>query len=112
MGFTDENIQRGNPQMIVEGMAMPILFDGRKMFQHIRKTTEEDLLNLTKVKIIVSSLHDSSSDTFLQSQQKIIKKCRSKIPIEEWRKRLAMAPDDVINHVLDKHIPNSYFVGI
>ena len=45
---------------------------------------------------------NASSDTCLQPQRENIKKSRSKMPIEEWRKRLAMDPDDIINHSLDR----------
>ena len=60
MGFTDANNQSGNPQMIVKCMAMPFLFYGRKMCQH--------MLNLSKVEITVTLPCNPSSDACMQPQ--------------------------------------------
>ena len=50
-GFTDTNNQSDNPQMIVEDMVMAFLLHRRKMHQHTRKPTEEELSNLPEVQI-------------------------------------------------------------
>ena len=53
------------------------------------------------MEIFEPSPFNASSDTCLQPQRENIKKSRSKMPIEEWRKRLAMDPNNIINHSLD-----------
>ena len=88
--------------MIVEEMVVHFLFDDRKVNQHARKPTAEELLTLLEVETTAPTLFDPSGSTHLQPQREKIKKSRSKRPVEEWRKRLSLAPDDVINHSLDK----------
>ena len=51
MGYLDTNDQQGKLQMTVEEMVMTFLFDDRKVHQHIRKLTAEELLTLPEVEI-------------------------------------------------------------
>ena len=101
MDYLDTNIKTGEPKMIVEDMGMSFLFGDRKVFQCIRKPTTEELENLPEVEMAAPASYNPSGSTHLQPQRKNIKKDVSKISIEEWRKRLVLAPDDTINHALD-----------
>ena len=71
MGYLDANDAPGEPKMIVEDMDIPFIFDGRKVFQHIRKPTAEKLENLLEVDIAASTPHNPSSNACLQPQRKI-----------------------------------------
>ena len=51
MGYLDTNSKPGEPHMIVEHMETPFLFDGRNIFQCIRKPTAEKLENLSESEI-------------------------------------------------------------
>ena len=83
MGYLDANDVPGESNMIVEDMEIPFLFYKRKVYQHIRKPMEEELENLLEVKITAPIPYNPSSNTYLQSKHKNIKKARFKIPIKE-----------------------------
>ena len=101
MGYLGASNAPGEPKMIVEDVEIPFLFDGRKALQHTRKPAAEELENLQEVDIVPPTPHGPSSKVFSQPKRKKAKKARSKIPIEEWRKRLALAPDETMSHDLD-----------
>ena len=82
-------------------MEMPFIFDSRKVCQQIRKPTAEEPEIFLEVEITAPAPCNPSGSTHLQPQRKNIRKSRLKTPIEELRKRLALAPDGVINHTLD-----------
>ena len=76
MGHLDANNVPGEPKMIVEDVETPFLFDGRKVFQHIRKPTAEELENMPEVEITAPAQCNPSTTACLEPQRKNMKKAR------------------------------------
>ena len=74
MGCLDANEQPGKPHVMIEGMEMPFLFDGRKVHQKIRKPTAEELVTLPEVEITAPMPYNPSEETCLQPQRRAVKR--------------------------------------
>ena len=67
----------------------------------IRKLTEEELKSLPKLEITAPTPYQPSKSTYLQPNRKKMTKSSSPIPLEERKKRLALAPEDIIKKTLE-----------
>ena len=65
IGYLDANEVPGEPKMIVENIDILFLFDRRKVYQYIRKPTEEEQKNLLEVEITAPTSYNPSSNTYL-----------------------------------------------
>ena len=65
IGYLNINNMPRKPKINVEDIEIPFLFDGRKVYQHIRKPAEEELKFLLEVKITAPAPYNPSSNTYL-----------------------------------------------
>ena len=84
----------GKGGITVNNIFLPFEFDEEKLFYRIQKPTIDDLDTLEHFEL--TSLMSSSITR--RNRKKILP---SDIPMIEWRKRLAMAPEDVVSKTLD-----------
>ena len=85
----------GEPGMKIEDDFIPFNFDGEKLFVNIIYPSESDLQNLQIFEL--TSLLTPSTTT----RRKKSTTLPGDIPMSEWRKRLAMLPEDVIKKTLE-----------
>ncbi|MGH3053473.1 MAG: hypothetical protein ACRDL7_00670, partial [Gaiellaceae bacterium] len=85
----------GNQEISVEGEKLRFEYDGEKLFWKIRKPVQEDFDKLEWFEL-TSPYPD---DVLPRRTRK--KTTPDDIPITEWRKRLAMLPEDVIRRTLE-----------
>jgi hypothetical protein len=100
------NGEVGTQRMIVGGRQVPLEYDGRKMYLNIRRPTEDELNDLETYEI-TSPLPfiPDSEENYITWRRKNAKKDYKKYPggitMDEWRKRLALAPEDVIRKTFE-----------
>ena len=105
IGFEDTKENLGNPSMVVGNTEIPFMFDGRKMYFNLRKPTDKEIRTMVPVILTSPKQYNPKPETYLHKvRRKKTNKILSKIPIEEWRDRLALAPDDVIRKTLQATI--------
>ena len=85
----------GNGGLVIENEFLPFEFDGEKLFYNISKPSQEDIDTLRYFELTSLIPHDTSR----RSRKKIL---AGDIPMVEWRKRLAMTPEDVVHRTLEK----------
>ena len=98
------NNENGKQKMIIEDKEIPLEFDGLKMFLRIRAPTSDEMGRLPTYELTSPStfIPDTGDDheNILTQRRKNIKKKKHDLPgnltMEEWQKRLAYAPEDVI----------------
>ena len=86
----------GEGAIKIEDQKFPFEFDGEKLFYRISKPTQDDLDTLEWFEL-TSPLPDLEYKS-RRNKKKILPE---NISIEEWRKRLAMVPEDVVRKTLD-----------
>ena len=82
IGYRDSNAEIGDPKSSVDNQIMPFNFDGRKLFQSIRKLTEEELRSLTIVEVTSPVPYEPKAETFVPNRKKESNTLK-KVPIEE-----------------------------
>jgi hypothetical protein len=81
----------------VEGELLPYCFDDEKLYWHISKPTQDDMDTLRWIELNPPAL---IGEERIRRQKKV--EIPHNIPWEEWRRRLAMLPEDVVKRtVLD-----------
>ena len=101
---TNARGENGKQIMKIGDRMIPLEFDGLKMFINIRRPTnkEMDELPILELTADVPFQPDSADDhdNIVTNRRKEIKKIEydspGNIPLAEWRKRLAFAPEDVV----------------
>ena len=95
--------ENGLQKMTIEEKDIPLLFDGRKMFVRIRKPTKIEIESLPSYELTAPDVFvpDTTSDhDNITSRRKNMRKPYKIYPggysLAEWRKRLALAPEDVV----------------
>jgi hypothetical protein len=82
--------------LTVEGELLPF-FDNKKLYWHISKPTQDDMDTLRWIELNPPA---SIGEERIRKRKKI--EIPHNIPWEEWRRRLAMLPEDVVKRtVLD-----------
>lgn len=97
----DAHGNKGTQNMIIEHKNVKINFDGRKLYLDIVKPTEDDLRTLETYELTSpeSFIPDGTSCQVNQRRSNTslqYKQYPGGLTMSEWRKRLAMAPPDVI----------------
>jgi len=92
-------IHHGRGVMDVDNEELPFHYDGEKLYYSISKPTQEDL-DAYDCYELTSALE---TDFINHIKPKRGKKAtmHEGIPMEEWRRRLALAPEDVIQKTLE-----------
>ena len=108
-GYCDSNGAPGEPKMTVGETTIPFIFDGRKIMQYIRKPTEEEIKSMVPLEITAPIPYNPDSSTFLVQNRKRVSEALSKVPLEKWRDRLALAPDEIIYKILDERSQSDIF---
>ena len=97
----------GKQVMVVEEKEVPLRYDGRKMFMKIRHPSDEELESLEIVELTSPAQYDPKPDDILQvSNPRRGEKRRygsypGGLSMQEWRKRLALAPEDVVRKTFE-----------
>ena len=98
------NGDNGKQLIIIEDKEIDLEFDGRKMFIKIRLPTGNELTSmpsyeLTSPSVFIPDCGEENED-LRTHRRKHSKRCPERlpggIPLLEWRKRLAYAPEDVV----------------
>ena len=102
IGYEDSKGHPGDPELVVKDQSMPFMCDGRKLFFKNRKPSQEELDSMIPIVLTSPVKYKPEADSYLSStRRRKTKKCDSNVPIEEWRNRLALAPDDVTRRTLN-----------
>ena len=86
----------GEGGLQIEDQFLPFEFDQEKLFFKISKPTQDDLDSLEWFEL--TSPYPILNETSRRNKKKILPE---NIPIDEWRKRLAMLPEDVVRKTID-----------
>ena len=90
----------GTQKMIISDREIPLQYDGRKMFVNIRRPSEEELDLLESYELTSPNefIPDSTDEIISRRKhnQRVYKQYPGGITMDEWRKRLALAPEDVV----------------
>ena len=96
------NNETGTQRMIIDEREIPLIFDGRKAYLNIRRPSVTDLEELETMELTSPIGFNPEEDNPRQVEirrkhyLKKFKKYPGGLSMEEWRNRLALAPDDVI----------------
>ena len=96
----------GKQNMIVDEKEISLKFDGRKMYLNIRKPTQEEIDTLEIFEITSPEPFEPESDSSYANLRRRDTKRKYKeypggLTMEEWRKRLALAPEDVVRKTFE-----------
>ena len=100
------NGENGQQKMTIEGRDIPFGFDGRKMFLKTRTPAPHELRELESFELTSPEpfVPDNDLDE-ITTRRKPIKRVYKKYPgglsMQEWRNRLALAPEDVVRKTFD-----------
>jgi hypothetical protein len=81
----------GTGGITVEGELLPCCFDNEKLYWHISKPTQDDMDTLRWIELNPPAL---LGEERIRRRKKV--EVPHNIPWEEWRRRLAILPDDVV----------------
>ena len=97
--------KRGTQRIILAEKDIPLQFDGRKLFINIRKPSNEELELLPSYKLTSPNEFIPDSNANINNRRKSNQKIQQKYPgnltLEEWRDRLALAPEEVVKKTLE-----------
>ena len=102
-GHRDSNNEMEDQKLCADDQTTPFNFDARKLFQKIRKPTEDECNNLPFIEITAPIPYEPKVETFVPNRKKIYKTLK-KVPMEEWSKWLALVPEKVIKKNLEAAI--------
>jgi len=96
----------GRQKIVVSDKEIPLNYDGRKMFLSIRKPLPDELDSLEIMEMISPDTYipeeDRNDDSLIRRDSKRkYKEYPGGLSLQEWRKRLAMAPEDIIRKTFD-----------
>ena len=98
-----ENGEPGTQKMVVQDREIPLTFYGRKMFIKIRRPTPDEMEDLEFYELTSpigfqpeNNTNHEDITTRRKRTDKPYKQYPGGLTMIEWRKRLAMAPDEVI----------------
>ena len=92
----------GTQKLIVERRNIPLEFDGRKMYLSVRKPSEQESLTLNTYELTSPAPFNPEESILTRRDRK--RKYNSYpggLTMGTWRKRLALAPEDVIRKTFD-----------
>ena len=97
----DSNNQLGKQNMVIEHKEIPIEFDGRKLYLKISRPSEQDIKDLESYELtspedFVPEPTSTDMTNRRRSTTKRDKQYPGGLTLDDWRRRLAMAPPDVI----------------
>ena len=96
----------GKQNMIVDEKEIPLEFDGRKMYLNIRKPTQDeidtlDILEITSPEPFEPEADPDYGNSSRRNTKKKYKEYPGGLTLQEWRKRLALAPEDVVRKTFE-----------
>ena len=101
-GRKQTNGDLGTQKMVIDSVEIPLRFDGRKMFLNIRKPSEIELEELEVFELTSPTTFEPQEKEFSQRRDNKKKvKLPGGISMTDWRKRLAMVPEDIVRKTLD-----------
>ena len=93
---------------MIEEKEIPLTFDGRKLFLNIRRPSYEELHDLESFEITSPAPFEPEKNNKIanvtsrrKDMQKMYKVYPGGLSMNQWRKRLAMAPEDVIRKTFE-----------
>ena len=94
---------KGTQQIVLAEKEIPLEYDGRKLFLNIRRPSNEELELLPSYEL--TSPDDFIPDDNIKNRRKSNQILQHKYPgsltLDEWRDRLALAPEEVIRKTLE-----------
>ena len=84
----------GQQCLTMDDVVLPMKYDGEKLYFTISKPTDDEIKNLETFELTSPYSND------LLRRNKLTKHSTN-IPMMEWRKRLAMAPEDIVAKTLE-----------
>ena len=96
----------GKQKMVIEGHDIPLKYDGRKLFLKIRRPAPEEMKLLETFEITSPApynpeLFEEMDNMVRRDNKKKYKQFPGGLSMEEWRKRLALAPEDVVRKTFE-----------
>ncbi|MGH7955023.1 MAG: reverse transcriptase domain-containing protein [Gloeomargaritales cyanobacterium] len=88
-------VHGGKQNIVVDGIKLEFEYDKEKLFWNIRKPTKHDLTNLEWFELTAPYPEEALPRRTRHKQKP------EDIPTIEWRKRLALLPEDVVNKTLE-----------
>ena len=99
------NGDQGTQRIILAEKEIPLEFDGRKLFLNIRRPSNEELELLPSYELTSPNefIPDASNDVTTRRtvNQNIQHQYPGKLTLEEWRNRLALAPEEVVKKTFE-----------
>ena len=100
------DVTLGQQNMIVDGKEVPFKFDGRKMYLKIRKPSQEEIDTLEILEITSPEPFEPETDPNYEAQtrrntKKKYKEYPGGLTLDAWRKRLALAPEDIVRKTFE-----------
>ena len=96
---------QGTQRIIMADREIPLEFDGRKMFLNIRRPSDDEMELLPSYELTSSNEFVPDSMDEVRNRRKMNEQVPSKYPgnlsLDEWRDRLALAPEEVVKKTLD-----------
>ena len=94
----DAHGNKGTQLMIINDQKFHMLFDGRKLFFPIRRPSDDELKNMESFE--VTSPLGFYPEEEIQVRRKSFSRQKNRtpgnIPLVEWKRRLALAPDNIL----------------
>ena len=96
----------GKQKMTVEDRDIPLTYDGRKMYLNIRKPSSEELERLDTFEVTSPTPFEPETEedgetSLRRDNKRKYKQYPGGLSMEEWRKRLALAPEDVVRKTFE-----------
>ena len=102
IGCEDEKGEARDSRLSVNDLKLPFQYDRRKLFFKLRKPTEEELSTTTPIILISPKEYEPDIDSYLsQIRRRKARKYQLKISLEDWKKRLALAPENTMWKILE-----------
>ena len=100
--------ENGLQIMVVEEKDIPSKYHGRKLYLNIRRPTDEEIERLDIFEITSPQPYDPSNPleedaslTNRRNDKRKYKEYPGDLSLEEWRKRLVLAPEDVVRKTFE-----------
>ena len=97
--------ENGLQQMVVEDRVIPLKYDGHNMYLNIRHPTEDEIDSLDIFEITSPQPYEPIKENEIllnrRNKKRKYKEYPGGILLNKWRKRLALAPEDVVQKTFE-----------
>ena len=94
--------ETGQQLLIVSDTKIPLEYDTKKLYIRLHKPSVDEMSTAEIIELMSSkpfSLEEEAED--IEPARVNLEKVFSRVSLEEWRKRLGFAPDDIIRKTLE-----------